>query len=210
MPQTLQAKNITLADLAVDFGLVKGSTEPLFAEGSVSLPNLSVTDLELLNKVKAEYQNLSVHNVLEPIVKMVVLSPLLSVAGFFLPPFRITAEKKVELVTEDDGLMIRGLIDLLVFYNQIWVVTIEAKRADYSLKVAFPQLLTYMLTSPTPQPIVSGLVTNGSEFRFIQLNKGEKPGEKPTYVMSDLLAIDRGDDLVRVAQILKYLGQQVL
>jgi Type I restriction enzyme R protein N terminus (HSDR_N) len=205
MPQTVQAKNITLADLEADFGLVQSATGTLFSEGSVSLPSLSVTDLELLNKVKAEYKNLSVHDVLEPIVKMVVLSPLLSIAGFFLPPFRITAEKKVELITENDGLFVRGLIDLLVFYNQIWIVTIEAKRADYSLKVAFPQVLTYMLASPNTQPIVSGLVTNGSEFRFIQLHKGEKP----TYMMSDLLSIDRGDDLYRVAQILKYLGQQV-
>ncbi len=206
MPQTLQAKNITLADLQVDFGLVEGSTGPLFAEGRLDLPSLTVADVELLNKVKAEYKNLSVHDVLEPIVKMVVLSPLLSVAGFFLPPFRITAEKKVELVTEDDGVLIRGLIDLLVFYHEIWIVTIEAKRADYSLKVAFPQVLTDMLASPNTQPMVSGLVTNGSEFRFIQLHKGEKP----TYVMSDLLSIDRGDDFYRVAQILKYLGQQVL
>jgi Type I restriction enzyme R protein N terminus (HSDR_N) len=205
MPQTVQAKNMTLADLEADFGLVESATGKLFSDGSVSLPSLSVTDLELLNKVKAEYKNLSVHNILEPIVKMVVLSPLLSIAGFFLPPFRITAEKKVELVTEDDGLLIRGLIDLLVFYNQIWIVTIEAKRADYSLQVAFPQVLTYMLASPNTQPVVSGLVTNGSEFRFIQLHKGEKP----TYMMSDLLSIDRGDDLYRVARILKYLGQQV-
>ena len=66
-----------------------------------------------------------------------------------------------------------------------------------------------MLSSPSTQPIVSGLVTNGSEFRFIQLHKGGEIGEKPSYVMSDLLSIDRGDDLYRVAQILKYLGQQV-
>ena len=98
MPQTLQAKNITLADLKEDFGLVESLAGPLFAEGSVNLPSLSVTDIELLNKVKAEYKHLSVYDVLEPIVKMVVLSPLLSVAGFFLPPFRITAEQKVELV----------------------------------------------------------------------------------------------------------------
>ena len=209
MPQTLQAKNITLADLKEDFGLVESLAGPLFAEGSVNLPSLSVTDIELLNKVKAEYKHLSVYDVLEPIVKMVVLSPLLSVAGFFLPPFRITAEQKVELVTEDEGLVIRGLIDLLVFYNQIWIVTIEAKRTAYSLKLAFPQVLTYMLTSPNTQPIVSGLVTNGSEFRFIQLHKSEKLEEKPSYVMSDLLSIDRGDDFYRVAQILKYLGQQV-
>ena len=209
MPQTLQAKNITLADLKENFGLVESSTGPLFAEGSVNLPSLSIMDLELLNKVKAEYKNLSVYDVLEPIVKMVVLSPLLSVAGFFLPPFQITAEKKVELMTEDDGVLIRGLIDLLVFYHEIWIVTIEAKRADYSLKVAFPQVLTYMLSSPNTQPIVSGLVTNGSEFRFIQLHKGEKLGEKPSYVMSDLFSNDRGDDFYRVAQILKYLGQQI-
>ena len=209
MPQTLQAKNITLADLKENFGLVESSTGPLFAEGSVNLPSLSIMDLELLNKVKAEYKNLSVYDVLEPIVKMVVLSPLLSVAGFFLPPFQITAEKKVELMTEDDGVLIRGLIDLLVFYHEIWIVTIEAKRADYSLKVAFPQVLTYMLSSPNTQPIVSGLVTNGSEFRFIQLHKGEKLGEKPSYVMSDLFSIDRGNDFYRVAQILKYLGQQI-
>jgi hypothetical protein len=192
--------------LKEEFGLVQSPTGPLFAEGSVNLPNLSVIDTELLDKVKAEYKNLSVHDVLEPIVKMVVLSPLLSVAGFFLPPFQITAEKRVELVTEDEGLLIRGLVNLLVFHNQIWVVTIEAKRADYSLKLAFPQVLTYMLASPNTQPIVSGLVTNGSEFRFIQLHKGENP----TYVMSDLLSIDRGDDLYRVARTLKYLGQQVL
>ena len=208
MSQTLQAKNITLADLKEHFGLVESSTGPLFAEGSVNLPSLSVMDLERLNKVKAEYKHLSVYDVLEPIVKMVVLSPLLSVAGFFLPPFRIAAEQKVELVTEDEGLIIRGLIDLLVFYNQIWIVTIEAKRTAYSLKLAFPQVLTYMLTSPNTQPIVSGLVTNGSEFRFIQLHKSEKLEEKPSYMMSDLLSIDRGDDFYRVAQILKYLGRQ--
>jgi Type I restriction enzyme R protein N terminus (HSDR_N) len=143
--------------------------------------------------------------VLEPIVKMVVLSPLLRIAGFFLPPFRITAEKKVELVTEDEGLLVRGLIDLLVFEGRIWVVTIEAKRAEYSLKAALPQVLTYMLASPSTQTSVAGLVTNGSEFRFIQLTKGETP----SYLLSDLLAIDRGDDLDRVAQILKYLEQKV-
>jgi hypothetical protein len=62
-----------------------------------------------------------------------------------------------------------------------------------------------MLASPSTQTSVAGLVTNGSEFRFIQLTKGETP----SYLLSDLLAIDRGDDLDRVAQILKYLGQKV-
>lgn len=41
----------------------------------MNLPSLSVAELELPNKVKAEYRNLSVHDVLDPIVKRVVLSP---------------------------------------------------------------------------------------------------------------------------------------
>jgi Type I restriction enzyme R protein N terminus (HSDR_N) len=205
MVQTLQAKEVTLTRLEQDFGLVQAPTGKLFAEGTVVLPDLSAIDRSILTEVKAEFRHLSTQEVLEPIVKMVVLSPLLRIAGFFLPPFRITAEKKVELITEDEGLLVRGLIDLLVFENRIWVVTIEAKRAEYSLKVALPQVLTYMLASPSTQTSVAGLVTNGSEFRFVQLTKGETP----SYLLSDLLAIDRGDDLDRVAQILKYLGQQI-
>jgi Type I restriction enzyme R protein N terminus (HSDR_N) len=205
MVQTLQAKEITLTHLEEDFGLVQAPTGKLFAEGTVVLPDLSQIDRAILAEVRAEFRHLSTQEVLEPIVKMVVLSPLLRIAGFFLPPFRITAEKKVELTTEDEGLLVRGLIDLLVFGGRIWVVTIEAKRAEYSLKAALPQVLTYMLASPSTQTSVAGLVTNGSEFRFVQLTKGETP----SYLLSDLLAIDRGDDLDRVAQILKYLGQQI-
>ena len=209
MPQTLQAREVNLEQLQEDFGLVHLSDQKLFAEGAIELPNLTVAEMELLDQVNDEFSYLSTKDALEPIVKMVVLAPLLRIAGFFRPPFKVTAEKKVKLMTEDEGLIVRGLIDLLVFCNQVWIVTIEAKRTAYSLKLAFPQVLTYMLSSPNTQPTVSGLVTNGSEFRFIQLHKGEKLGEKPSYVMSDLLSIDRGDDFYRVAQILKYLGQQV-
>jgi hypothetical protein len=203
MPQILQAREVDLEQLKEDFGLVQVKDRKLFVEGSIELPSLTATEMELLDEVNDEFSYLSAKDALEPIVKMVVLAPLLRIAGFFRPPFKVTAEKKVELMTEDEGLIVRGLIDLLVFYNQIWIVTIEAKRSAYSLKLAFPQVLTYMLASPNTQTIVSGLVTNGSEFRFIQLHKGENP----TYVMSDLLSIDRGDDFYRVAQILKYLGQ---
>jgi Type I restriction enzyme R protein N terminus (HSDR_N) len=206
MTQAFQARELTLGQLEENFGLVRSTAGTLFAEDTLKLPNLTPAEKDLLNQVKAEFTYMSSQDVLEPIVKMVVLSTLLRIAGFFRAPFRITAEKQVELVTEDEGLLVRGLIDLLVFYDQIWVVTIEAKRAEYSLKAAITQVLTYMLASPSPQKQVYGLVTNGSEFRFIELLKQETP----SYVLSDLFAIDRGDDFDRVAQILKYLGQQVL
>jgi hypothetical protein len=203
MVQTLQAREITLSQLAENFGLTR-SPEPMrFADESIDLPGLSAAEMAVLDEVKAEFDYLSMNDVLEPIVKMVVLSPLLRIAGFFRSPFQITAEKQVELVTEDEGFLVRGLIDLLVFDDRIWVATIEAKRSAYSLKAALPQLLSYMLTSPVDQTQVYGLVTNGNEFRFVKLVKQTKP----SYQLSNMLVIDQGDDLYQVAKILKLLGQ---
>jgi Type I restriction enzyme R protein N terminus (HSDR_N) len=201
MVQMLQAREVNLAQLEETFGLIKAQGTVLFEDQQ--FPALSESEMAMLDGVKAEFAYLSIQDVLEPIVKMVVLSPLLRLAGFFRSPFRITAEKSVELVTEDEGFLVRGLIDLLVFDGEIWVVTIEAKRAEYSLKAALPQVLAYMLSSPNSQKKVYGFVTNGSEFRFIQLEKEPTP----IYSLSDVLVIDRGKDLYRVAQLLKELAQ---
>jgi hypothetical protein len=52
--------------------------------------------------------------VLENIVKMVVLSPLLDLAGFYELPYQIEAETSVELELENQDELIRERIDLLV------------------------------------------------------------------------------------------------
>ncbi len=39
---------------------------------------------------------------------MVVLSLLLDLAGFYLPPFYSQSEESVEIVEEDEGIVIRG------------------------------------------------------------------------------------------------------
>ena len=119
MPQTLQAREVNLDQLQEDFGLVHLRDQKLFAEGSIELPSLTVAEMKLLDEVNEEFSYLSTKDALEPIVKMVILAPLLRIAGFFRPPFKVTAEKKVELMTEDEGLVVRGLIDLLAFCNQI-------------------------------------------------------------------------------------------
>ena len=201
--QTIQAKNLNLSQLEENFGLIRSPDVQFFPEWQLDLPELSKAEKQILDEVKVEFAYLSQQDVLEPIVKLVVLSPLLRMAGFFLPPFRITAEKQVELVTEDEELVVRGLIDLLVFRDQIWVVTIEAKRAEFSLKVALPQVLLYMMASPSRHSTQFGLVTNGSEFRFVKLLKQETP----LYATSKLMAIDDNEDLYTVAQVLKRLGQ---
>ncbi|BAY96739.1 hypothetical protein NIES37_06750 [Tolypothrix tenuis PCC 7101] len=85
------------------------------------------------------------------------------------------------------------------------MLVIEAKRAQYSLTVAIPQALAYMLADTNTEKPVFGFVTNGNEFRFIKLIKGVIP----QYALSDLFALDSRDDLYTVIKILKRLADLI-
>jgi hypothetical protein len=202
MVQVIQGKDITLAQLIDEFGLQLTEDELFFSEWQQDLPELSDLEKQSLNEVKAEYLHLSKYSILEPVVKMVVLSPLLRLAGFYQPPFYIASEQEVRISSEDEGTIIRGRIDILVFHPPFWVLVIEAKRADYSLVVAIPQALAYMLADATSAKPVFGFVTNGSEFQFIKLTKQVTP----RYALSYTLSLNRRDDLYTVVKVLKHLA----
>ncbi|MBN3927331.1 type I restriction endonuclease [Nostoc sp. NMS4] len=205
MVQLIQGKDITLAQLIDEFGLHLADDELFFSEWQQDLPELSDLEKQSLNEVKTEYLHLSKYPILEPVVKMVVLSPLLRLAGFYQPPFYIASEQEVRISSEDEGIIIRGRIDILVFHPPFWVLVIEAKRADYSLVPAIPQALAYMLADATSAKPVFGFVTNGNEFRFIKLLKTETP----QYALSDLFALDSRDDIYIVLKVLKHLAHLI-
>ena len=205
MVQLIQGKDVTLAQLIDEFGLHLADDELFFSEWQQDLPELSDLEKQSLNEVKTEYLHLSKYPILEPVVKMVVLSPLLRLAGFYQPPFYIASEQEVRISSEDEGMIIRGRIDILVFHPPLWVLVIEAKRADYSLVPAIPQALAYMLADATLAKPVFGFVTNGNEFRFIKLLKTETP----QYALSDLFALDSRDDIYIVLKVLKHLAHLI-
>ena len=202
MVQVIQGKDITLAQLTDEFGLQLADDEHFFSEWQQDLPELSDLEKQSLNEVKAEYLHLSKYSILEPVVKMVVLSPLLRLAGFYQPPFYIASEQEVRISSEDEGTIIRGCIDILVFHPPLWVLVIEAKRAEYSLEVAISQALAYMLANPDNDKPTFGFVTNGREFQFIKLMKQGTP----KYELSYTLSLNRGDDLYTVVKVLKHLA----
>ncbi|MCC5621456.1 type I restriction enzyme HsdR N-terminal domain-containing protein [Nostoc sp. CHAB 5715] len=205
MVQILQGKDITLAQLIDEFGLQLADDEDFFSEWRHNLPELSDLEKESLNEVKAGYLHLSKYPILEPVVKMVVLSPLLRLGGFYQPPFYIASEQEVKISSEDEGTIIRGRIDILVLHPPFWVLVIEAKRADYSLVPAISQALAYMLADATSAKPVFGFITNGNEFRFIKLLKTETP----QYALSDLFALDSRDDIYIVLKVLKHLAHLI-
>ncbi|NEO97048.1 MAG: restriction endonuclease subunit R [Moorea sp. SIO3G5] len=205
MVTTLPAKEITLHELTDKFGLQLIENDQFFREWQDNIPEITESEKQRLDRVKASYYNLLADPpLLENTVKMVVLSPLLDLAGFYLSPFRIRSEKSIEISLEDEGVIIRGQIDVLAVYDQFWVVVIESKQAAFSLEVGRAQLLTYMLANPHPHRPTYGLILNGSSFRFLKLVKGEKSH----YAVSRLFDLFNPDnDLYQVLGVLKHLAE---
>jgi hypothetical protein len=130
---------------------------------------------------------------------------LLDLAGFFLPPFYVDKEATVEIVAEEAEIQLRGRIDVLVLMEQIWILSIESKRAEFSLKVGIPQVLSYMLASPQKEQPLFGMVTNGSSFIFLKLVKPDIP----RFAKSKEFILNQDDGLALTLQIMQKLAEIV-
>ena len=203
MVQTISAEQLTLYQLEKKFALQQVENEDFFPEWQGILPELTEVDKEQLERVKSNFLYLSNRSLLEEMVKMVVVSPLLDLAGFYQPPFYPVPEKSIQISATDESLIVRGKIDVLVIKKQFWLLVIESKRAEFSLKVGIPQALFYMLASSHPNQPLYGMVTNGSNFVFLKLVQQDKP----YYAHSQEFILDNPHQLEQVLQILKQLAQ---
>ena len=205
MVQTIQAKDITLKELRTIFNLKRVEDEQFFREWQDNLPEINELEKQQLDRVKANYFNLIEYPpLLENTVKMVVLSPLLDLADFYLSPFHVKSEKSVEISEEDEGVIIKGQIDVLVLREQLWLMVIESKKAAFSIEEGLAQILAYMLASPHPQKPCFGMITTGGSFIFVKLVQGETP----QYATSGVFELrNPGNDLYKVLSIFKQLGR---
>ncbi len=205
MIQFIQAQNVGLAYLEERFSLQLAEDEAFFTEWFENLPEITDLEKQDLDKVKLHFLRLVRPPPLsEETVKLVVLSPLLNLAGFYDEPFYIRGEQSIEISAEDEGEIIRGKIDILVIQEQLWILVIESKRSSFSLLETVPQALVYMLANPSQDKATFGLVTNGSDFIFLKLTKQNQP----KYATSDQFTLlKRKNELYQVLSILKNLSQ---
>jgi predicted type IV restriction endonuclease len=162
------------------FGLRLVRDSHFFPEWMSGTEPITDADKATLDRVQTNFLGfLERPLILENSVKMVVLSPLLDLAGFYNHPYRIETETSVEIEMEDEGAVFRGRIDVLVLNVRLWILVIEAKQANFDIQVAVPQALTYMLANPEDQLPNFGSVTNGHTFIFLKLIRQPTPQNPP-------------------------------
>lgn len=180
------------------------SDEPnFFPEWQAAFPNLEVAERSRLDAVRKNYlYQISDGALLEETIKLVILSPLLELAGFYSTPYKFRAEVPVEIESlGDNDEVLRGRIDGLVLLEQLWIVIIESKKTTFDLEMALPQTLAYMAASPRRDLPLYGMVANGSSYLFVKTLDNR-------YGVSDLFGTrsQSRNNLYEVLKILKHLG----
>lgn len=197
----------SLADAESRLSLQRNEDEHFFAEWQIDLPDLTAAELSAVDQLRRRLlYHRSDGELLEGAVALLVVSPLLDIAGFYDPPFKIKAETTVELSVDDGEEILRGRIDVLILQNRLWVAVLESKRTSISTRSALPQALVYMMSRPETRQPLYGVLTNGDDVVFVKLVNQPTP----QYQLSRAFSLYTLASELRLAlQVLKRLGQIV-
>jgi hypothetical protein len=197
----------TIAEAERRFSLSRTEDEAFFPEWQMTLPELSAVEKLALDDLRRRYlYQRSEGQLLEGTVTLLLASPLLAIAGFYDPPFRVRAEESVQLRLDDGEEVLQGRMDVLVLLNRFWVVVLESKKTALSVWAALPQTLAYLMANPQPEQPSFGLVTNGDDILFVKLGQTEQR----YYSLSRIFApFTSSRELYGALQVLKRIGQVI-
>lgn len=195
-------------DLKRSFNLEQSKDPSFVSELSEGLQDLTTEEKSGVGKIKKRFDYHREDGfLLEGTVNLLVVSPLLELAGFLDEPYQIRSPFGIEIVIDDTVETLKGFIDTLVVNNNFWVLSFESKRSAIPVGVALPQLFAYMLAQPRQSAKAFGLATNGDEFIFLKLDFST---QQPSYGFSraySLLPVNHELDIV--LKIFKRLGTLV-
>ena len=195
----------TLTEAEARFHLTRTEDEQFFSEWCVDLPALTETEETGLAELRRRYlYQRSQGHLLESTVMLLFASPLLTLAGFYDPPFRVRAEESVQLVLADSEEVLQGRLDVLVLKEHFWVVVLESKKTALSVWSALPQTLAYLAANPHPERPSFALMTNGDDLVFVKLAQAE---ELQYNFSRAFAALASHQELQGILQGLKQLGR---
>ncbi|MEM9815892.1 MAG: type I restriction endonuclease subunit R [Cyanobacteria bacterium P01_D01_bin.6] len=197
----------TLAEAEARFHLTRTEGEQFFPEWCVDLPALTEAEETGLAELRRRYlYQSSQENLLESSVMLLFASPLLTLAGFYDPPFRVRAEESVQLLLADSEEVLQGRLDVLGLKEHFWVVVLESKKTALSVWSALPQTLAYLAANPHPERPSFALMTNGDDSVFVKLAQAE--GRQYNFSRA-FAALASHQELQYILQGLKQLGRVV-
>lgn len=194
----------TLAEAEEKLNLSRTENEDFFAEWFSNLPEITEREKTALNQLRQRYlYQRSENHLLEGTVMLLLASPLLAIAGFYDPPYKVRAEESVEIIISDQEEVLQGRVDVLVLKNQLWVVVLESKKTALSVWVALPQTLAYLMANPQPEQPSYGIMTNGDDILFVKLTQVNNPQYNVSRVFTPFLS---NQELYNVLQVLKSIA----
>lgn len=143
----------SLAEVEAQFGLSFCPDPNFFTEWTSDLLPLTPAERQRLDLIKQHYwYHRQLGHLLEGAVNFIVIAPLLELAGFYDPPFRLRSEASIRIaIADDEDQIYQGCIDSLIVQEYLWIVLVEAKRISFSIDVALLQVLAYMCANPTSE-----------------------------------------------------------
>jgi hypothetical protein len=197
----------TIAEAERRFNLSRTEDEAFFLEWQTMLPELSTVEKFALDDLRRRYiYQRSEGQLLEGTVTLLLASPLLAIAGFYDPPFRVRVEESVLLTLNDGEELLQGRMDVLVLLNQFWVVVLESKKTALSAWAALPQTLAYLMANPQPEQPGFGMVTNGDDILFVKLGQTEQRYYSLSRVFAPFTSVQ---ELYGALQVLKRIGRVI-
>jgi hypothetical protein len=206
---TLKARQLRLEEVHSLLGY-----EPLldgkFGE-YLQLANLEDRDRNALEEIRANFfRYLNRAKISEGQARELSVSPLLRLAGYHRPPIYLEIEEEIDRIyIEDQNTHIVGRLDIVAVRNEslagrmpLWILVVESKNAEASEIVGVAQMLSYAYSALERQQTVWGLVTNGLNYRFFYISKGDRLTYQ--YMPSfNLIDADSAADLLRVLKAMR-------
>ncbi|MFN9208165.1 MAG: type I restriction endonuclease subunit R [Pseudanabaena sp.] len=198
-----------IAEAERKFGLSRSESSNFFTEWYDQLPVINPSDRANLEILWRRYiYHRSGGHLLESTVMLLLVSPLLTIAGLYDPPFWIKAEESIAINVSDSEETLQGRIDVLVLRDRLLIIVLESKKTMLSVWSDLPQTLAYFMASPNgggthpagTRPTFA-MLTNGDDIVFVKL-------EGKQYAMSQVLSplVNRGE--LEVAwQVLRKIAE---
>ena len=211
---TLTASQLSLKDVHQLLGFQRQYNNSFIS--LLYLEKLTDVEKKELEQIRDDFDfYLTEDEVSEGQVKLLTISPLLRLGGFYRHPIRITLEEKIgDIDIEDSDTKIRGRLDILAVHRtrqtatnaSFWILVIESKNSEIAPAAGLSQLLTYAFPSLKFQESVWGLTTNGMGYQFVYI-QSDKP---PIYQLMPFLNLMEPEPSVKILQVFKAIWKQII